>query len=364
MKISTTILQEMVSKSIKGAGLNKLMPITGYMNIELVSGVLTFITTDYSNYLYVSQEGVEGEDMNVVVRAEQFSKLVSKLTADTTILEVKDGSLHVKANGEYKLDIPQDEDGDVTYPNPYDDFTDPDYSVSMSNATIQTILKTAKNALATTMENPCYTGYYMGDGVIATDSYKICYLDYTVFDGHKVLLAAPTLDLVGLISDETFTSYIKDDIVVFTSSNLTVYAHIMPGIEDYAVDGIMQVVKMTYAADWMLDKNIVLNALDRIALFVGNFDDGAIELDFDKELTIRSVSHSGVEVIKPMNTGSVEQALQCKIDINMLLNQVKAVPSNSFKLYYGNNNMIKLVDKDDSKITYTLSLLADSNDEA
>lgn len=363
MKISTTILQEMVSKSVKGAGDNKLIPLTSFVNIKLVDGVLTLITTDATNYLYVKQEGVEGEDINVVVRIEQFSKLVSKLTSDTVSLTVKEGTLVIEGNGTYKLDIPQDEDGDITYPDPYKDFGAPEYSIPVANSTIQLILKTAKNSLALTMEVPCYTGYYIGKHILTTDSYKICHLDYNIADGHELLIASPTLDLVGLMSEETFTAYVKGDVIVFVSSNLTVYSHIMPGIEEYAVDAIMGVVNMEYPSAWLLDKNIVLNALDRIALFVSNFDDGAIELDFGKTLNIKSVASTGSEHIAPIDAGDTFEAFHCRIDINALSNQVKAIPSNSFKLYFGEDNMIKLVDKDDDKISYTLSLLAEAEEE-
>ena len=46
LSIKTEKLKEMVSRSIKGVGNNKLIPLTSLMAIELKDGKLTLITTD------------------------------------------------------------------------------------------------------------------------------------------------------------------------------------------------------------------------------------------------------------------------------------------------------------------------------
>ena len=53
LKIKTLKMQEMVSKAIKGASGNKMIPITSLMAIELKENVLTLTTTDASNYVKI-----------------------------------------------------------------------------------------------------------------------------------------------------------------------------------------------------------------------------------------------------------------------------------------------------------------------
>ena len=56
MKIKTSILQEMVSKAVKGASNNKMIPISSFIGIEIEQGKLTLMTTDGSNQLRVSKK--------------------------------------------------------------------------------------------------------------------------------------------------------------------------------------------------------------------------------------------------------------------------------------------------------------------
>ena len=61
LTINTSTIQNMVAKSMKGAPCNKMIPLTSLMAIELKDNVLTLITTDSTNYLYVREEKVAGE---------------------------------------------------------------------------------------------------------------------------------------------------------------------------------------------------------------------------------------------------------------------------------------------------------------
>ena len=104
LSIKTTILQEMVSRVIKGASQNKLIPLTSLMAIQLKSGKLTLITTDASNTLYIMQDKVEGDDFYCVMPVEQFSKLVSKMSSENITLLLDNNILTINGNGIYKID--------------------------------------------------------------------------------------------------------------------------------------------------------------------------------------------------------------------------------------------------------------------
>ena len=99
LTVNTQTLQTMVVKSMKGASCNKMIPLTSLMAIELKDNRLSLITTDATNYLYVSETKVEGDDFYVVVQADMFSKLISRLTCEKVKLELSDNVLKVKGNG-------------------------------------------------------------------------------------------------------------------------------------------------------------------------------------------------------------------------------------------------------------------------
>ena len=67
LTINTSTLQSMVAKSMKGASCNKMIPLTGLMAIQLLDHELTLITTDATNYLFIHEDKVEGDDFYVVV---------------------------------------------------------------------------------------------------------------------------------------------------------------------------------------------------------------------------------------------------------------------------------------------------------
>ena len=66
----------MTTKAVKGAGNNKLIPLTSMMSIELKDSTLTLHTTDMTNHLYVKESQVEGEDFYVTVGVEQFTHML------------------------------------------------------------------------------------------------------------------------------------------------------------------------------------------------------------------------------------------------------------------------------------------------
>ena len=49
--ILTKTLQDMINKVIKGAGNNKILPLTSMLDINLKEGVLSLTTTDMNNYV-------------------------------------------------------------------------------------------------------------------------------------------------------------------------------------------------------------------------------------------------------------------------------------------------------------------------
>lgn len=342
--IKTNLLKEMVGKSIKGASINKLLPITQMMAIKLQGGVLELITTDATNYLYVRESKVEGEDFYACVSADQFSKLISRMTCDSINLELTDAALKVRGNGEYLVPLQFDEDGTiVNYPDPLKDFEAEGEARQIQGTTVNTILNAVKPSLATTLENPCYIGYYAGDKVVGTDSFQISVLDVQLFDEPK-LIAPEVMELVGILQSEKINVDCKDNVTVFSTPNCVVYSQNMDGIEDFAIKDILEYTETEFPSMCKLNKSVLLQLLDRLSLFVADFDRNAIHLTFTKDgMQVSSVSSSGVELI-PYVESSDFADFTCAIELPMFIRQIKAHASDAIELWYGEDSAIKLVD--------------------
>ena len=201
LTINTEKFKEMVSRAIRGSGNNKLIPITSLMALELKDGKLTITTTDATNTLKVSKKEIEGEDFYVVVPVDIFSKLVAKTTAEIISLDLEENILSIKGNGTYSLELPLDEEGRlIKFPEYRFDESVEKAVINLS--TIKQLLTANKAALADTMETPCLTGYYCGEGeVISTDTFKVCGNKIAVFS-EPVLIPAELMELLAVIEEE------------------------------------------------------------------------------------------------------------------------------------------------------------------
>lgn len=358
LSIKTVVLQEMVSRAIKGAGQNKLIAITSLMAIQLKDKQLKLITTDASNTLYVMQNDVEGEDFYCTVRVEQFSQLIAKTTSENVTLTLEGSVLVVKGNGTYKIELPLDENGDIIqYPDPASELAVEGEMIDINLSTIKTILATNKAALAVTMEEPVYTCYYMGDTVVTTDKSKICGLNVKMFDD-PILLFPETVDLLDVMTEEKISAYVKDDIIEFISKDCIVYAHIADGIEDFAINEINTLLGEEFESSCKVARNDLLSLLDRINLFVGTYDNRAITLTFTEQgIEVSSKQSNGVELIPYLESKNFKP-YTCDLDIKMLVQQIKANAADGLNIQYGNEVSLKFVD---GNVTQILALLMDDS---
>lgn len=356
LSIKTVVLKEMVSRAIKGAGQNKLLPITSLMAIQLKNHQLTLITTDASNTLYVMQDKVDGDDFYCVVQVDQFSKLISKLTSENTTLTVEDAVLEIKANGTYKLELPLDENGQtICYPDPVVENKIDGEMKEINLPTVKNILTYNKAALSSVVDAPEYTGYYCGERVVTTDMYKACGLDVNLFDV-DVLLSADTMNLLDVMTEEKIGVLIRDDMIQFVSNNCVLFAYIMDGIEDYAIDAINGLLEEEFESRCKLSKTELLALLDRIALFVDVNDNKAVTLTFtDKGVDVSSTKSNGVETIEYLDSKNFKP-YTCSLDINLFTQQIKAHSSDSIELQYGNDKSVKIVEEG---ITQVLAIMQD-----
>ena len=353
LTINTAQFQNMVAKAVKGAGMNSDLFITQLMSISLKNNLLTLETTDNNNYLYIRQTKVAGEDFSVVVPAEKFSKLISRLTCQETTLEIqsKGGELDklvVKGNGKYVIELPYDEEGNlIDFPDPVEATLDKGEfwsNTELQLTTVKHILSTAKAALLVGKDDMCYSDYYCGERVVATDTYKICGIDIKIFDAPK-LISPQLMDLLDVMTTETISVMYRDDsdIVIFDTPEVVVYGTVDEGIEDYKIDAISGLIDEQFPSSCKIEKQPLMQMLDRLSLFVDVFDKNSVYLTFTKEgLMVSSKQDSGSEII-PYKESTDFNDYTCCLDIDLFKTQVKAYQADFIEILYGKENSIKMV---------------------
>lgn len=362
LTLKTEKLKDMVARATKGVGNNKLIPLTSMMAIEVDNNKLSLITTDATNYLYVCEDKVVAEDFYVVVDANIFSKLISKMTCENISLEVKSNFvLEIKGNGTYKLELPLDENGQpIKFPDPVNtvDLSSAE-EVTVNRTTIQVILETIKPALAVTLENPCYTGYYVGQQIVATDTYKIASMGVKLFTDKPRLISPEFMDLLAVMNDEHITVHLTDTDIVCSTQDCIVCGKFMEGIDEFAIDPIMGLVNTEFRSFCSIPKSALLQLLDRLSLFVGPYDKNAIHLTFTQNgLQVSSKAANSVEILDYVTSEDFRD-FTCAVDIQMFTNEVKSIQNDVIELYYGEDNAVKMTD---GNITIIVALLEDDAD--
>lgn len=364
MKIKTELLQKMVAKVIQGASNNKMIPITGLIGVEVKNEKLTLMTTDGSNQLRVMQKieldpmygPTDSQEFYTIVNAETFSKLVGKTTKEFIELENKENYLEIKGNGVYKLEIAINEEGEMVRFPEITRVADSAVSINLPN--LQEAIKIAKASVAKTMEVPCLTGYYISGNTITTDRQLVCKIDKELVK-EPMLISSEMAELLLLVeSAESIQLEKKDNILLFYNGDYTIFGKELEGKEMYPVKPIENLVTLEYNNSVKVNKQELLNVLDRMSLFVSDYDKGGVFLEFTPDgLNITSQKSNAREVIVFSGTNNVN-VFDCLIDIEMLKSQIETISTEEVEIAYGQEKSIKILD---GNCTHIISLLDKEN---
>jgi hypothetical protein len=359
LKIKSAILKEVITKVTKASTNNKMVPLTGLLSLSVKNGIINAVASDAVNYFEVSAECSSTEDFAVVVKSELFSKIVSKTTSEYITLELLNNALNFTGNGVYKIDLPLDEEGQpIKYPV-YWTIGDIVESGTISLATIKSIILANKPALALSAEAPYLMNYYCGDNIISADSYNICINKTKIFET-PMLLSPMIFDLLSLFSTETIDYSFDGTKIAFKTGSMKLYAKIQKGIEDYPVEAIMGYMDEDLPSNCAVSKSLLLDVIDRLSLFISDFDVNGVYLNFTNEgLKVTSKNNSGSELITYKESNNFTPFV-CLVSVEALKKQVNARSGDILYIQYGLNNALKFVD---NNILHVVALLEDDATE-
>ncbi len=350
---NTETLKKMVSCAIQGAGFNKLLELSTYMGIRVYDGELSLNTTDGTNYLSVSGTCV-ADDMNITVNAELFSKLIGKINSDTVDMNIVDNTLVVTGNGKYTLELVPNENGDLlAFP---DKFPYETSEIGKLSAFDLTVINSAIKASLSTVAGSVYSSYFFGNIIASTDKAMMSSFNKSVFET-PYLINKEFVDLMCAGASDVTLSKSGDILVADSETDgytISICTTLPNNIEEFNIDGINKFASLEVSSFCRFKKAQMLDLLDRLALFVSKFDDGAITLHFTNDyIEVSSLKSNGIERVDVTESKDA-QDMSIKINIDRFRNQLKAYSSDIVDLYYGSEICIKLIDKD---ITQVIALI-------
>lgn len=352
---NTERMKQLVSYSIQGAGFDKLLQLSEYMGVSIANGTLYLNTTDGMNYLCV-QDACAGDDFDVTVDANLFAKLISKINTDEFELSVTESSLIIRTSaGKYTLPLKVNDAGDsLQFPDRFPTETTPVATIpAISALTISNTLKTSLSAVTGSV----YANYYLGDIAATTDKAMMNIFNEHIFD-EPFLFNKNFVNLMCMGNTDVEISKSADMLLakcaITENCIISICTRIDDNVKDYNVETVKRFADLEVGSFCRIRKADLVDLLDRLVLFVGKFDDGAIQLKFtDTDIEVSSLASSGVEHIEFVESKDATP-MTIKINIERLRAQLKAYTSDMVDLYYGSDVCIKLVD---GKMTQIIALI-------
>lgn len=341
--IKTETLQNLVNKVVKGMGNNKMLPITEMIGINISDSTLSLVSTDGMNKVqtYCTLEQPVTETIDIAVNGNSFSKLIQKTTSTNTTLTVENNKLTVKGNGSYTFSLPVDEDNNLVKLETItvDGLEKQEIDVKLLK---QTSLIN-KDSVATTMEFPAYTGYYYdNNGAVSTNSLKISYVKTILFN-NPVLLYPSFVNLFQLFDDDgKVNTYQSNSGITMQTKDVIIQGQKMPELSDFPINDIKPYLEQQMPHQVRVNKQALLDLLERISVFVTPYDKNGIKVDFTKDgLLVWTINGANNELL-PYSGNEKQEDGSIKIDVTNFKTMVASNPGEEVIISYGDPNAIKI----------------------
>ena len=343
VQLKTKTLQTLVDKVTKGLGNNKILPITEMLGINIDAGKLALVATDGTNRLEVSITiDNTTPELHIAVPGSSFAKLVSKTTSENTLLSIEDNKLIFKGNGTYTFGLPVDEDGNLVVLPCIVIPQTPDVVVQeLDTNLLKSSYVINKGSVANTLEVPAYTGfYYDNKHAITTDSLKISSVQGTFFQ-NSVLLPTSFVKMFSLLEGEKTTSIQTNAEIFLQSDGIILQGVKMSEITAFPITDIEPFLDAEMPQQVRINKQALLNILERLALFVTPFDENVIRLDFTKQgLVLWTLKGTSSELL-PYTQAENIQEFSAKVQLLPLKNTISADPDAELTLHFGRAEALK-----------------------
>lgn len=342
IKLKRDEFSKALSKIKLGLGNLRIFPVTSAIRLFRNDNKFTIVSTDMDTFIEVSidAEFSDSGDLDIIVAADQITKLVDKTTVDFISIHVEEDLVKIRGNGTYKIPLL-----DLTYPvyndNPGECVV---YMIPLSE--IQDALKVSKCSVGSSSLMPFLSGYYVGSNkVVTTDGTKMCIVYKHLVD-EPILLSQKVVDLIGNFSS---SEYINDNgeiilskyesHILVSGNNVNIYTSELADKDKYP--DISSIINLEYSGECKLVASDLIDSLNRISIFVDPFENVGVYMLFDESgLFMRDFKGHSSEFIEC----DIKGELGFKVFVNpkFLLDLLNVVKSSELTIKYGNENAVQI----------------------
>lgn len=281
MIIRTDLLQDSCAKIFNAVDSNVLSTVTETLEIECKERVLKLCVTNREYFVQIQVETDVDEYFHATVNANLFLKLISKVTSETIELSIKDNSLFIKCNGDYK--IPLIYDGDSLLVLPRIEIEDIYEEFETDSKVLNSIVDFNSRELQKgTLSKPIQRLYYLDSKGCVTFTSGACVNRFDINMMSKLLLNDKLVKLLRLFKDTKVTiktghNKISDDVVATvvefdnqTSPRIKISAVLNCDdtmVTKFPVDAVRGRADKGYPRTVTINKEMLTQAIDRLMLF-------------------------------------------------------------------------------------------------
>ena len=250
--------------------------------------------------------GSDIADFRIVIRAEEFLKLIPQFTTETVALSIKDESLCVEGDGKYYFPIIYDDDKIIELPKIEIENVTEEFDISSN--TLQSISNVNAREIAKFKAISAIQKYYYidNDGAITFTS-GACINNFNLGCNIKFLLTDKIVRLFKLFNNDKvhikFGHDSMDEVIQtkirFEDSNTILTAIITDDVDKMSqipVTSIRNRATKTYNYSIEINKDSLIKAINRLSLF-NTSDDVKINLIFLNDKLIIENSQKSKEII-------------------------------------------------------------------
>jgi len=355
MVIETKLLQDSAKKIFDAVDSHSSTPGSETLEMEMVGNVLHLNVANNEYFVSVKIPLEFETEFHVVVKATLFLDLISKITTKEVSFEQEDTYLLIKANGKYKIPYIVDKDGAlVTINKIHIDNVTSEFAIDTT--ILKSILKYNSKELAksgssskdarrffhvdeqgaiTFAAGACVNSFTLPQPVVLTLSEKLVKL-FKLFNSDSVDFKIGYDEVAGAV--QTKVSF-EDDyiqlVAILTSDKA--FTTMVPK------EAIRNLANSVYKYEVVVDKNILLDAINRLAIFVdlkSKTLSPIFHIDFGSdELVVYDTKKENLEPVPYSNAASAI-SYSVLLNANDLKLTLESCDEDFITIRFGNNKAI------------------------
>jgi hypothetical protein len=220
------------------------------------------------------------DNFRAAVKASLFIKLVEHITTETIELSIKNNNLIIKGNGTYKIPLIYDDDKLIELPKI--EIQNVTNKFSISGETLRSInTYNSKELQKGTILKPVQNMYYIDEQGAITFTSGACINKFNLSQPVALLLNSKLVKLFNLFdseesvnfelgADEITTNVLQTKVKFYTDKIqiTSVLANDSAMMKSFPVKAIRSRLDADYAYAITIEKNYLIEAIDRLSLFV------------------------------------------------------------------------------------------------